>query len=81
MSFVYVHYVYLNCTLYLLITYYDLQLKPDFKKQTLSVINSELLKAGEALTEISTSPQRCKCLEVFSRSAELISWLKLETGS
>ena len=56
-------------------------MKPGFKKQTLSVINRELLKAGEVLTEISTSPQRRKCLEVFSRSAELISWLKSATGS
>ena len=56
-------------------------MRPDFKKQTLSVINRELLAAGEALTEISTPPLRCRCLEVFSSSTELIDWLRSETGS
>ena len=56
-------------------------MKPDFKKQTLSVINRELLTAGEVLTEIFTFPQRYHCLEVFSRSTELIDWLRSETGS
>ena len=58
-----------------------LQMRPDFKKQPLSVISEELLITGETLTKISASPQRCYCLEEFSKSTELIHWLKSETGS
>ena len=59
----------------------QLQMRPNFKKQPLSVINKELLTVGEVLTEISAFPQRCNCLEVFSKSTKLIHWLKSETGS
>ena len=57
------------------------QMKPDFKKQQLNVINAELVKAGEGLMKLSAYPERCKCLKVLSESADLIKWLKSETGS
>jgi len=56
-------------------------MKPGFKKQALSVINKELLKASEELKTISTFPGRSNCLKTFSESAEVVKWLKLETGS
>ena len=56
-------------------------MKPGFKKQQLSVINSELVKAGEGLMKLSTYSERCECLEVLSKSADLIKWLNSETGS
>ena len=51
-------------------------MKPDFKKQQLKVINTDLVKAGEDLIELSTFPERCECLKVLSKSADLINWLK-----
>ena len=57
------------------------QMRPSFKKQKLSIINVKLVKAGECLMAISTHPERCECLKVLSKSADLIKWLKLETGS
>ena len=56
-------------------------MKPDFKKQQLSVINAELVKAGEGLMKLSTFPKHCKCLKELSKSADLIKWLNSETGS
>ena len=56
-------------------------MKPGFKKQALSVISKELVKAGEDLKNLSTIPGRCECLKSFSESADLVEWLKVETGS
>lgn len=56
-------------------------MSPGFKKQPLSVIGKELIKAGEAMKEMSGAPGRFECLKEFSESAELIEWLKSETGS
>ena len=56
-------------------------MKPGFKKQQLGVINAELVKAGECLMKLSTLPKLCECLKVLSKSADLIKWLKSETGS
>ena len=56
-------------------------MRPGFKKQMLSVINKELIKAGEDLKSISTIPGRCDCLKTFSESTEVVKWLKSETGS
>ena len=66
---------------YYLHAFIFIQMKPGFKKQQLSVINAELVKAGEGLMKLSTYPERCKCLKVLSKSADLIKWLKSETGS
>jgi len=54
---------------------------PGFKKQQLSVINTELVKVGEDLTNLSKFPEHFECLKVLSKSADLIEWLKSETGS
>ena len=62
---------------YMIIT----QMKPGFKKQQLSVINTELVKAGEGLKKLSEFPERCECLKVLAKSADLIKWLNSETGS
>jgi len=56
-------------------------MSPDFKNQPLSVIGKELIKAGEDLKELSVVPGRFECLKEFSESADLIKWLKSETGS
>ena len=56
-------------------------MKPDFKKQQLSVINTELVKAGEGLMKLSSIPELCECLRVLSNSTDLIKWLNSETGS
>ena len=56
-------------------------MKPGFKKQQLSVINAELVKAGESLMKLSIYPERCECLKVLSESAALIEWLNSETKS
>ena len=57
------------------------QMRLSFKKQKLSVINAKLVKAGECLMTLSTIPERCECLKELSKSADLIKWLNLETGS
>ena len=57
------------------------QMKPSFKKQKLSIINTKLVKAGECLMTLSTFPERCECLKVLSKSVDLIKWLNSETGS
>ena len=51
-------------------------MKPGFKKQQLKVINTDLVKAGEDLMELTAFPERCECLKVLSKSADLINWLK-----
>ena len=56
-------------------------MKPGFKKQQLSIINTELVKAGEGLMKLSAFPGRCECLKVLAKSADLIKWLNSETGS
>ena len=56
-------------------------MNPVFKKQQLSAINRELIKAGEDLMELSLFPDRCECLKVLSESADLVEWLRSETGS
>ena len=56
-------------------------MKPTFKKQQLKTIDEELIKTGKDLKYLSTYPDRCKCLKVLSESADLIEWLKSETGS
>jgi len=56
-------------------------MKPGFKKQSLSVISKELVKAGGDLKDLSSIPGRCDCLKRFSESTDLVQWLKLETGS
>ena len=56
-------------------------MNPGFKKQPLSVIGKELIKAGEAMKEISGAPGRFECLKEFSESADLIEWLKSGFGS
>ena len=56
-------------------------MRPFFKKQQLSCVNEELIKAGEDLKELCRYPDRCECLEVLSESADLIEWLKSATGS
>ena len=58
-----------------------LQMKPGFKKQQLSIINAELVKTGESLMKLSVYPERCECLKVLSKSADLIEWLNSETKS
>ena len=58
-----------------------IQMRPGFKKQQLSVINAELVKAGEGLMKLSALPERCECLKVLAKSADLIKWLNSETGS
>ena len=54
---------------------------PAFKKQQLSAINQQLIKAGEDLMKLSSFPNRCECLKVLSESTDLIKWLRSETGS
>jgi len=56
-------------------------MKPGFKKQALSVISKELVKAGGDLKSLSTIPGRCDCLKRFAECADLVDWLKVETGS
>ena len=50
------------------------------KKLTLKVINQDLIEAGRELTELM-APGRCECLKELSKSADLVKWLKSETGS
>ena len=41
-------------------------MNPGFKKQPLNVIGKELIKAGEAMKEISGAPGRFECLKELS---------------
>ena len=61
--------------------YWSLQMKADYKKQKLKVINTRLGKVVEGLMELSRFPEHCECLKVLSESGDLIEWLKSETGS
>jgi len=50
------------------------------KKLPLKVINQDLIEAGKELTEL-TFQGRSECLKELSKSAELVKWIKSETGS
>ena len=50
------------------------------KKLALKVINQDLIETGRELTEL-TAHGRCECLKEMSKSADLIKWIKSETGS
>ena len=50
------------------------------KKLALKVINQDLIEAGRDLTEL-TALGRCECLKELSKSADLVKWIRSETGS
>jgi len=50
------------------------------KKLPLKVINKDLIEAGRELTEL-TALGRSESLKELSKSADLVKWLKSETGS
>ena len=50
------------------------------KKLPLEVINQDLIEAGKELKELATL-EHSECLKELSKSADLVKWIKSETGS
>ena len=49
------------------------------KDQTLAAVSDDLIKTGEFLVEVTSNPEKLRCLKTFGKCQEVIHWIQQVT--